>query len=349
MAEKKYSSSVTEALRKQKQEALTRDLTGYAALIGDSFAARLNILAKVIGDVHHPSLGNYKERLLASTIRDHIPSGFRVGTGFVLFPKERPPGAQAAPGYDELNQSDFEVSGQCDILVYDAATFPTVFRDGDFVVLRPESVCAVIEVKGALNNVEIDSTAEHFLDFGRKWRRCQRFYGARSQRIPTNPTFALMGWRVAPDAKGRPKTDGTRLRGRIAQFCKKHVLKSDLPGLPLIENAYIYDDSMVICTSFSDDGDPPSLSVGWMTLPGRFTRFDAARLPRFEGDRTVASLLAAVHASIDPGLKRSYNRFFSHLDETRADLLEFEHGGYTAWLDHPDDINALWSDPASSD
>src|SRR4051794_30465679 len=84
---KKYSPDVTQALREQQQQAVTRDLTTYASLIGQTFAARLNMLARVIGDVHHLSLGNYKERLLASTIRDHIPKAFGVGTGFVLFPR----------------------------------------------------------------------------------------------------------------------------------------------------------------------------------------------------------------------------------------------------------------------
>lgn len=135
---KKYSPEVSQALREQQRQAVTRDLTTYASLIGQTFSARLDMLAQVIGDVHHPSLGSYKERLLASTIRDHIPKAFGVGVGFVLFPKERPAGNRVPPGYDELNQSDYEVSKQCDILVYDMAMFPAVFQDGDFAYCDPK-------------------------------------------------------------------------------------------------------------------------------------------------------------------------------------------------------------------
>ena len=85
---KKYPADVTRALREQQQQAVTRDLTTYASLIGQTFSTRLNMLARVIGDVHHPSLGNYKERLLTATIRNHVPKAFSVGTGFVLFPRE---------------------------------------------------------------------------------------------------------------------------------------------------------------------------------------------------------------------------------------------------------------------
>jgi hypothetical protein len=52
-------------------------------------------------------------------------------------------------------------------------------------------------------------------------------------------------------------------------------------------------------------------------------------------------LLAAIQVSLDPTLDRSFNRFFSYLDETRADLLPFPHKGFSCWLDDEEDIRAL--------
>ena len=70
-----------------------------------------------------------------------------VGTGFVMFPHEDPNPPGGPDLYDPLNQSAYSVSRQCDILIYDVARFPPVFRDGEFVVVRPEAVRAVIEVR----------------------------------------------------------------------------------------------------------------------------------------------------------------------------------------------------------
>jgi hypothetical protein len=191
---KKYPPEFLKILKERHQATITQDLTTYASLVGQSFSSRLDQLAAVIGDVHHLSLGVYKERLLASVIRSFIPKAFEVGTGFVLFPKERSPDKKYRPGFDELNQSDYEVSKQCDILVYDAGTYPTVFQDEGFVVLRPEAVRTVVEVKGMLDNEEIDSVVEHFLDFGQKWQRCRAFYRSHHQPRLHQPTLCAIAW-----------------------------------------------------------------------------------------------------------------------------------------------------------
>jgi hypothetical protein len=339
---RKYAPELLERLRHNQQQSLTRDLTTYASLIGQSFATKIDSLAKVIGDIHHPSLGTYKERLLASVIRTYIPTSFSVGTGFVLFPREKPTGTPVPVGFDQLNQSDFEVSKQCDILVYDSATFPVVFQDGDFVVLRPESVRAVIEVKGALDNEEIDSIVDHCIDFGRKWNRCRAFYREHHQKPDlSNPMLCAMAWRVDVDDKGLPKTDGSRLRKRIAAKYKEKIAISELRLLPVLSHAYIYNEC---CVSFatSISGESADLEVGWMTTPGQFVRVTGPNSPRYDGERTIASLLATVHLSIDSTLDESFNRFFSYMDETRASLLPYEHEGFTVWIDDQSVVNTLF-------
>lgn len=44
------------------------DLTGYAALFGESLSSKADLLDRLIGDAHYLSLGQYKERLLADAI-----------------------------------------------------------------------------------------------------------------------------------------------------------------------------------------------------------------------------------------------------------------------------------------
>jgi hypothetical protein len=92
------------------------DLTGYAALFGESLTSKVDLLGRLLGDSHYPSLGQYKERLLADAIRGFLPRTVEVGTGFVMFPHadmNPPAGGQF---YDPLNHSAFSMSRQCDIL-----------------------------------------------------------------------------------------------------------------------------------------------------------------------------------------------------------------------------------------
>jgi hypothetical protein len=86
---KTYTSRELSENRQRYLESRTGDLTSYAALIGETFATKINLLAQLIRDAHHPSLGLYKERLLREVISKFIPQAYDVGTGFVIFPKER--------------------------------------------------------------------------------------------------------------------------------------------------------------------------------------------------------------------------------------------------------------------
>ena len=52
--------------------------------------------------------------------------------------------------------SDHQMSGELDIIIYDSTNYSTIFKDKDIVVLRPESVRVIIEVKSALNYKQKD-------------------------------------------------------------------------------------------------------------------------------------------------------------------------------------------------
>ena len=116
------------------------DLTSHASLLGEGFASKVQLLGSIVQDSHYPSIGRYKERLLAETIQQHIPEGFKVGSGFVLFPAECKEENRPPQGFDPLNMSEHILSRECDILVYDATSAPVIFREGDFVIVRPEVV-----------------------------------------------------------------------------------------------------------------------------------------------------------------------------------------------------------------
>src|SRR5262245_26400861 len=91
------------------------DLYDYAGLLGESFRARVGLLGSILGDAHHPSVGTFKENLIAELLRNAIPKRFEVASGFVLFPM---PGNTpvAGPVSDPMRYHSFVLSRQCDLI-----------------------------------------------------------------------------------------------------------------------------------------------------------------------------------------------------------------------------------------
>lgn len=78
---------------------------------------------------HWQTDGEWKETVLRSVLRRHLPPGVGVGRGFII--GERTP------------------SSQIDVLLYDT-TYPLLHQDGDLVFVVPDAVRAIIEVKATL-------------------------------------------------------------------------------------------------------------------------------------------------------------------------------------------------------
>lgn len=104
-----------------------------------SIAGELESLSERVRHIvdHGPTVGTYRENLLQSTLRKHLPERYHVATGFIN-------------GLDK----------QLDILIYDRVDYAPVFREGDLVVVPSESVRAVIEVKTKLSSKTLTSALE---------------------------------------------------------------------------------------------------------------------------------------------------------------------------------------------
>lgn len=107
----------------------------YFKSLSDEFASVKDRIRNFIGTRHWASDGQWKESVVKSVLRRYLPSQYIVGTGFVI--------------------SDDDVSTQIDILVCDS-TGPVLFRDGDFMVVTPDIVAAVIEVKTRVQTHDIE-------------------------------------------------------------------------------------------------------------------------------------------------------------------------------------------------
>ncbi len=87
--------------------------------------------------LHWGEDGRYKEAVLKNVIGRFLPEKFTIGTGFVI--------KQTA------NRGEHLSSPQLDLIIYDDAS-PVLFKEGDFVILTPDAVRGIIEVKANLQN-----------------------------------------------------------------------------------------------------------------------------------------------------------------------------------------------------
>lgn len=87
---------------------------------------------------HWPTDGESKEVALRSVLRRHLPLSVTIGRGFIVTPTAS--------------------SSQIDILIVDSSK-PTLFKDGDLLVVTPDAVLGVIEVKTELRGQSEMATA----------------------------------------------------------------------------------------------------------------------------------------------------------------------------------------------
>ena len=103
----------------------------YQKSVAAEFKAYENRVRNLIDGHHWGEDGRFKEIILMNYLKRVLPSYASVGTGFV--------------------KSKDSITKQIDIIVYQN-TYPTLFSEGDFVILPPESVIGIIEVKSKITN-----------------------------------------------------------------------------------------------------------------------------------------------------------------------------------------------------
>lgn len=103
------------------------DYTAYHKSLTEELYSIKNRIRNLVQ--HWATDGESKEVALRSLLRKHLPESVIVGRGFIV----------------TADQS----STQIDVLIVDARK-PTLFKDGDLLIVTPDSVVGVIEVKTEL-------------------------------------------------------------------------------------------------------------------------------------------------------------------------------------------------------
>src|SRR5260221_13435972 len=92
---------------------------------------------------HREASGNYHEEILRTVLRNFLTKRFSVKQGFIYKDKE-------------------QVSNQIDIMIIDEnSPAAYLFQEGDFAIVIPEAVIAVIEVKTTLDATSFDAGVDN--------------------------------------------------------------------------------------------------------------------------------------------------------------------------------------------
>ncbi|EOB6680528.1 DUF6602 domain-containing protein, partial [Vibrio vulnificus] len=118
-----------------QEDSLEGNVSSFFSSHSHELQSKMKRLDFLIGRDHWLSVGNYKEELLRSLLRQLLPKKYEVSTGFIL----------------ALDANGKEIkSKQQDIIIWDSNDYAAIFRDGDFVIVPPEACRVVIEVKSTL-------------------------------------------------------------------------------------------------------------------------------------------------------------------------------------------------------
>lgn len=111
------------------------DVSSFFSSHSHELKSKMKRLDFLVGRDHWLSVGNYKEKLLRSLLKQLLPKKYEVSSGFIL----------------SLDENGNEIkSKQQDIIIWDSNEYAAIFRDDDFVIVPPEACKAVIEVKSTL-------------------------------------------------------------------------------------------------------------------------------------------------------------------------------------------------------
>ena len=119
----------------------------------DRFSKRLDAdLAWIEGFVSHaPSVGSYYEGITRDLLTEYLPGSVKVGTGFV---------------FDTLQR---RCSPQLDILVYSELKDSPVYSRGEFVIVNPDAVAGICEVKKKLTSADLTDWVDKTISQNLGW------------------------------------------------------------------------------------------------------------------------------------------------------------------------------------
>jgi len=119
------------------------DVEAYFESLGLELNSLRNRIRQLIADAHWQTDGEWKESVVRTILRRHLPSTATVSRGFVVT-------SEAA-------------TGQLDVLIHDSAK-PVVFQDSDLAFVTPDAVLGIVEVKSRVNPGQLGTAVKRIAD-----------------------------------------------------------------------------------------------------------------------------------------------------------------------------------------
>ncbi len=251
---------------------MPRDFKEYHKSIANELSAVKDRIRHLIGDRHWQSDGEHKEAVLRGVLRAHLAQTLGIGRGFIC--------------------AEHDTSTQIDILIMHRDK-PTLFRAGETLLVTPDTVACIIEVKTSLdsnleetlnklaNNASIvrevnpDCVVGLFVYEPFNRGDCHREFLARVQAASGGNKERVINWIAAgPDLFVRYWEEGTRIESPVSGSVWHSY---ELKGL-----AHAYFVSNVVWDTCSDPDR--QMQYAWFPVEGGKERLRRCYIPLSGGE-----------------------------------------------------------------
>lgn len=161
----------------------------YFESFANEITSKFRRLQAIIG--HPTASGDYHEEVLRIVLRNFLSKRFSVKKGFIY----------AGPG---------KISKQIDIIIVDESSpVAYIFQEGDFSIVIPQAVVAIMEIKTSFNAKEFDQAIENIVSAKSIMEFPTSITGIVFGFDGTNPTKEILdSWfkrKIPTEFKGREK------------------------------------------------------------------------------------------------------------------------------------------------
>lgn len=185
---------------------------------------------------HAPSVGTHYERILTDLVSEYLPSKIKIGTGFV---------------YDSRRELS---SPQIDIICYRDDRAAPLYRRGDFVIVQPEQVLLVCEVKKTLTPSDLS-----------KWVR--KTVGCNLGTGPFSPSGVQTMAVFAYISKSKPHRLVKSIESAVSGYLKEFHSRTKDGAIVILAvqqlclpDVYMRDQDLHITTTLTQQADKPYIA-----------------------------------------------------------------------------------------
>jgi hypothetical protein len=205
----------------EEERDLLQGLIAFHSNEADALHSRFTNVESLLSVGHHSSSeGDFCEDLVRQFLRQVVPARYSIDHGFI---RHTPRRRSTLPSC---------VSKQMDVIIHDSHNYAPLFRSGEFVIVLPQAVVGVIEVKKTLDTSKLDEALDNL---------------AHANAILSHARKTLEGifcgifaFREGTDMQVTTKPYSDSYRTRILQACQNHNSLVAVPDAILVVQRHLF-------------------------------------------------------------------------------------------------------------